>query len=57
MISIKFGFENGISSDIINHPANCRLMIHNDNISKNFRCSITLEELLIRIENWNNKYN
>mgnify|MGYP000893365279 CR=1 FL=1 len=56
MISIKFGFENKINPDIISHPANCQLMIHNKNVSKYKKCSITLEELLIKINEWNNKY-
>jgi hypothetical protein len=52
MISIKYGFENNIDPNIISHPANCKLMKHSDNISKNKRCSITLEELLNKIKNW-----
>ena len=56
MVSVKFGYENNIDPNVISHPANCRLMRHNDNISKNKDCSITLEELKIRIEKWNNKY-
>lgn len=56
MVSIKFGFENKINSEIINHPANCQLMIHNENICKNKNCSITLEQLLIKINEWNNRY-
>lgn len=57
MVSVKFGYENNIDPSIIGHPANCRLMRHNDNVSKNEGCSITLEELKVRIEKWNNKYN
>jgi hypothetical protein len=56
MLSIREGFELGIDPSIISHPANCKLMIHNENISKNKKSSISLEELLKRIENWNNKY-
>jgi len=56
MISVKYGYENNISSEIISHPANCQLMIHNENISKYKNCSITLEELMIKIDNWNEKY-
>lgn len=56
MISIMYGYENNISSDIISHPANCQLMRHNENVSKYKNCSITLDELLMRIKMWNIKY-
>lgn len=56
MISIKFGWENGIDSNIISHPANCELMQNNKNISKNKKCSLLLEELKERIKEWNKKY-
>ena len=57
MVSIKYGYESNIDPEIIKHPANCRLMIHNDNVSKHKKCSITLEELTKRIDGWNLKYN
>ena len=41
---------------IISHPANCRLLIHTDNISKLDKCSISLDKLIDNIHNWNNKY-
>lgn len=56
MISVRYGYDNNISPDIISHPANCRLMRHNDNVSKHSKCSITIDELLTRIEHWNVKY-
>lgn len=56
MISVKFGYENKIDPSIISHPANCKLMRHNDNVSKYTGCQITLEELLERIKKWNEKY-
>ncbi len=52
MISIKYGWENGIDSSIISHPANCKLMVHTDNISKHKKCSLMLEELIERIKKW-----
>lgn len=52
MISVKYGFENNVDPEIISHPANCRLMIHSKNSSKCANCSITLDELLERIEKW-----
>lgn len=52
MVSVQFGFENNIPPEHLAHPANCKLMIHNENISKNRKCSITYHELLERIKNW-----
>ena len=54
--SIFDGFKNKIDPKIISHPANCELMQHNKNSSKHNKSSITLEELLKRIKNWNKKY-
>ena len=56
MFSVREGFEKGIDPKIISHPANCRLMIHNENISKNKKSFITIEELLDRIEKFEQKY-
>jgi hypothetical protein len=56
MYSINEGFKNGVDPKLISHPANCQLMIHNDNISKNKKSSLTLEELIIRINDWDLKY-
>lgn len=56
MISVNYGFEHNIDPKIISHPANCQLLKHTDNIRKNKKCSITLEELLEKIEQWNKKY-
>lgn len=52
MLSVKYGFENNIDPSIISHPANCRIVLHSDNAKKNSKSSITLEELLKRIEEW-----
>lgn len=56
MLSVREGFELGIDPKLISHPANCRLMIHNENISKNKNSSITYEELLERIKVFEEKY-
>ena len=56
MVSIRYGFDNNISPEIISHPANCQLVIHNENSKKHSKCSISLEELLNKIELWNKKY-
>lgn len=56
MISVKYGYENNISPKTIKHPANCELLLHSDNSSKQKNCSITLNDLLKKINNWNIKY-
>jgi len=56
MISVKYGYENNISSDIISHPANCKLMPHSSNSKKHSNCSLSLENLLLKINEWNLKY-
>ena len=56
MFSVRDGFELGIDPKLISHPANCRLMVHSDNISKNRKSSITYEDLLIRIGIFEEKY-
>lgn len=57
IISVRYGFDNNIDPKIISHPANCQLLRHNDNVSKCSKCNLTLEQLLIKIEKWNKKYN
>lgn len=56
MFSVREGFNFGIDPHLIAHPANCRLMVHNDNISKNSKCSISYDELLERINKFEEKY-
>lgn len=55
-ISVVYGYNNNIDTKIISHPANCQLMKHTENISKHKKNSITIEELLILIQNWETKY-
>ena len=58
MFSIKEGFLQNIDPKIISHPANCQLLRHEDNFhKKGCKCSITLEELQKRINDWDKKYN
>lgn len=57
MLSVNEGFRMNIDPKIISHPANCRLMIHTDNISKNKGSVITLDELIVRIKDFEIKYN
>ena len=57
MFSVKDGFEMKIDPKILSHPANCQLLIHSKNVSKHRNSSITLEELLTKIEEFDKKYN
>jgi hypothetical protein len=57
MIAVRDGFNLGIDPKLLSHPANCKLMIHNENISKHKTSSINITELLQRIEDFNIKYN
>lgn len=56
MLSVNEGFHLGIDPFILAHPANCKLMVHNENISKNKRSSISLNDLLERIKEFEIKY-
>ena len=50
MLSVREGFELGIDPKLLSHPANCKLMIHNENVSKNKKSSISLDDLIQRIK-------
>lgn len=52
MFSVKQGFRKGIPPEIISHPANCQLLRHSENSSKKTKCSITIDELYMRIKNF-----
>lgn len=57
MLSVNEGFKLNIDPSVIRHPANCKLMVHSENISKNKKSSITENELIERIRLWGLKYN
>lgn len=57
MFSIRDGFDKKISPEIMKHPANCKLLLHKENISKHKNSSISYEELLEKIKSWDEKYN
>ena len=56
IVSVKYGYENGIDPQIIAHPANCQLLNHNENVSKGEKCGIKYEQLKQKITEWNIKY-
>lgn len=56
LYSVSDGYHNNRDPKMLAHPANCKLMKHNGvggNSSKHSKSSITWEELLHRIDNWN----
>jgi len=53
MYSVNEGFKNNVPPYYISHPANCKLLIHSENFKKLDKCSITLDELIQRINYWN----
>lgn len=56
IISKRYGYENKIDAKIISHPANCRLISHRENKAKGINSDMTLEELMVKIKNWDQKY-
>jgi len=56
LYSVREGFSKSIDPEIIRHPANCQLMKHSDNNSKNTVSAITLDQLLDRIKLWDQRY-
>jgi len=56
MFSIGDGFKMHVSPEIVAHPANCQLLLHDQNIKKHSLSCITLEELIVRISEWNERY-
>jgi len=56
MFSCKEGFNQLIDPYLISHPANCNLILQKDNVSKYSKCSLSLEELINKVKDWNNKY-
>lgn len=56
MYSINEGFKNLVDPYYISHPANCQLMRHGDNNKKDRKCSITLDELIDKVQKWDKKY-
>lgn len=52
MYSVADGFSNNVDPAIISHPANCKLLANFENQTKRSKSTISLSELLERIENW-----
>jgi hypothetical protein len=57
LISVNYGKINRIDSSIISHPANCQLILQSENSKKHTKNALELDQLLVKIEYWNKKYN
>ena len=54
MVSKNYGWtHNKIDPYLLSHPANCMIMPHPENNNKRARCSITVNELIERVEWFN----
>lgn len=56
MLSISLGWKMNIPPNVMRHPANCELMIFEDNRQKGGRSSINYDQLMKRIDTWNKTY-
>lgn len=56
MLSVNEGKKLRVAPEILAHPANCEIMLQGDNTRKQGQSSITVEELMQRIEDWDAKY-
>jgi len=56
LLSVSDGYKNKIDPKIISHPANCEIVPHRKNQSKNKKSTISLVELQKRIKEFNLKY-
>ncbi len=54
--SVMDGFKNNVDPKIISHPANCELLLYSLNSKKKDKSNITLEELKMKIIEWEKKY-
>ncbi len=54
--SIDEGFKNLVDPYIISHPANCILIQQRKNASKHTKSNISIEDLIEKIKQWNEKY-
>lgn len=56
IFSVKEGMKQNINPFLLSHPVNCQLMVHTKNMSKGKKCGITVDELIVKIKEWNEKY-
>lgn len=56
IVSVRWGYENGVDPTLIRHPANCQLLRQSENVSKGKHPTLTVEELIKRVDLWDKKY-
>jgi hypothetical protein len=56
MFSVYDGFKFKINPLLISYPANCKLLLQCDNSKKYWNSSITIEQLMDRIQKWESVY-
>lgn len=54
-ISVNEAIRNNYDPYYIKHPLNCELMLFEENNKKKTKCSITYEELVLQVNQYNNK--
>jgi len=54
MYSISEGFKNNVSPELIASFVNLKMIPAKENIAKNYKCSITLDELILKKEEYEN---
>jgi hypothetical protein len=54
LYSVSSGFANKIHPLLLSHPVNCRLVQHQVNKQKHSGCTLTLDELVAQIMNFDN---
>ena len=54
-VSVNEAINNNYDPYYINHPLNCELMLHADNSRKHKKSSITYEELVMRVDEYENQ--
>lgn len=50
IVSVSYGWRNNVPPEIISHPCNCQFITNAENIAKNDKSLLTIEELKHRIE-------
>ena len=50
MVSVAYGWRNKIDPTIISHPCNCQFLPNYDNLVKNDKSCLQIDELILRIQ-------
>jgi hypothetical protein len=55
-ISIRYGMKKNLHPFLLSHPVNCQLLLARDNSSKSAKCSMTIDDLIEQILNFNGEF-